>query len=136
MKIEFVEQKHKYGCAVACLAMITGKTYDEVADAFEIDFDRKGMPWQLHGEYLGDQGFGVIEKVVKTYHDVAWTQKEMMKPFADAHLLSVSQFCGSKMNHAVVMTNKGKLICPNGICDADMRKGTYYIAHVLGVFEK
>lgn len=38
-----VKQKDSTGCAIACVAMVTGKTYDEVKAAYGKPLEARGM---------------------------------------------------------------------------------------------
>lgn len=44
-----VSQKHEYGCAVACIAMISGKTYDHIYSMTQRDLDRAHNDMEIHG---------------------------------------------------------------------------------------
>ena len=54
-----IEQKFSYDCAVASLAMFTGKTWDEIFLAF--DKPTEGLPTNEVALYLWDNGFPNIE---------------------------------------------------------------------------
>lgn len=44
-KVKFVQQRTDVDCVVACMAMITGKTYEETAEQLEMISEGEGAPY-------------------------------------------------------------------------------------------
>lgn len=134
-KIELIKQEQAFGCVPACLAMVLGKDYWDLIASFKHDFDKKGVPITYASEYLTDLGFGVITKEIFDVHPRNALDKEMLKPFADAHIVGVFQFADTQESHAVVMTKDGEILCPSGQPAEDLLKGIYFVDKVIGIFE-
>jgi hypothetical protein len=134
MQITFVEQQDDFGCVPACLAMITGRTYEEVTADFHTDFSAEGSDIRQVVTYLGDAGFQVIEKQVQCYNNKNFGRDEIFKPFAHAHIVRVIARVDSVNGHVVVMTGDGKILCPAGFSEEEIKK-SYHVTHCIGVFE-
>ena len=61
-KFRFVRQEDENGCAAACMAMILGKTYEEVLKSFLNDFGKQGIQISPVISYLSENGVDVIRK--------------------------------------------------------------------------
>lgn len=133
MRIKFVATKDDFGCAIACLAMVTGRTYDDVSADFMRDFNKEGMPWMETVQYAGDAGFAIIEKHYSFWNSKDACMKEMYKPFADVHIMSVRPYADSKESHAVVMTSTGRIICPSKT-SSERIKLSYAVNAVAGLY--
>lgn len=134
MKISLIQQEHKKGCAVACLAMVTGKTYSEVAASFARDLDKKGLFPSETINYAADAGFDVIQKKVELYSHKDFGRAELLKPFAPVHILCGRQFFDSESTHVVVMDEKGKIFCPSGASEEKILS-FYRFDHVIGLYK-
>jgi hypothetical protein len=132
VEIELVKQKHKKGCGIACLAMATNQSYDDVVKNFINDFDNDGMTSELVTEYLGDLGYSVIQKGIIYYNHKDSLKDEIIKPFAPVHIVSIKLKIDSTW-HFVVMDINGKFFCPGEICHDDIRDA-YYIQEVIGIY--
>lgn len=113
IKIKYVAQKHEYGCAIACLSMITGINYDEIEKKFQANFDKKGLDISYSIKFLIDNGFDVCRKEVIAFSNIEKAKARLLIPFANIHLLSMQPYVDSKTNHAVVMDSKGKIYDPH-----------------------
>lgn len=133
-RIKRVIKEQEFGCAVACLAMVTDKTYWDVAESFSIDFTRKGMPRPEMMQWLADAGFAIILKEVQFYNHVNDARDEMLKPFALVHIVSLKQYVDSKLNHAVVMDSKGKLIDSDPKITDKIMRSVHYVQWVIGLY--
>ena len=132
-KFKFVKQEDEMGCAIACIAMILGKTYEEVARSFLNDFSKQGIRIDSAISYLSENGVDVIRKGHQGYANREDSNKRMIQPFADIHYISFQQFVDSDTNHAIVMLKNGKLICPTKKHKTD-EVSCYQIDDVLGCF--
>jgi hypothetical protein len=132
MKITLVKQKHKHGCGIACLSMVTGKDYDDIVKDFINDFDEEGMTTYTLIEWLGDYGFSVLFKEIRCYVQKDFARAYMLKPFTEIHIISL-KWKADTTHHFVVMDKDGKLFCPSGSSDEDLRN-SYLIDSVVGLY--
>lgn len=132
-KFKFVKQEDESGCAIACMAMILGKTYEEIVKSFYNDFKKQGIEIKWVIDYLSANGVTVIRKGHYGYNDREENNKRMIKPFADIHYISFQQFVDIEHNHAVIMLTNGKIICPTKKYKID-EVSVYQIDDVLGCY--
>lgn len=105
--VRWVGQEDINGCGVACLAMVTGKTYADVAAEVPArSFHNDGVHDSFMDALLAGWGFAVARRFVGTGAD-AWTPE----PFADVHLCVVGH--GAENDHCVVMISDGTVLDPN-----------------------
>ena len=135
IRIKFVKKEDAAGCAPACLAMITGKTYREVANSFKTDFGKEGITKDEMIHYLDECGFQVIYKSVRIYHDQHFGREELLEPFAPAHIIGIRHYSNKDDSHVVVMTSKGKIFCPDGMLE-DSVYDAYIVEDVIGVYPR
>src|SRR5687768_5081497 len=109
MKINYVRQKHSAGCAVACIAMVTGIPYDKVDKQFRTHFEHDGMKPEVARDYVCDKGFSSIEVISHGHTRLADSNKRMARPFADVHIAVVQPHADSDVNHAVVVDKRGRV---------------------------
>lgn len=133
--IKFIEQQEKSGCAIACIAMVLGRTYKSVRDDWQNDFDQDGVFLEKTMEYLGDHDCSLIHKLTRNYNQKDFARKEMLKPFAPVHVVRVMPAFDSDVGHLVVMDARGKLICPQRFTDKNIRD-SYAITDVVGIYRK
>jgi hypothetical protein len=134
MKVRYVQQKHEHGCLIACIAMVLGWDYDQVAVEFKTDLTKRGTDGEFAKQFICDHGFSVIEKRGTGYLDRREHNKRMLEPFAPIHIVSVQQFIDRpKQNHAFVTDSRGEVYDPN---DRDQKKVLFYEAvHVMGFWQ-
>ena len=132
--IKLVKQEEARGCGIACVAMVLGKSYKTVRNDFENDFEKKGLGFDKFIDYLLDHGLQAIKKEVRGWSHRDFARKEMLKPFAPIHIINVQPQYDSKDRHAVVMDAKGKLYCPSGATEKEIRE-TYIIHEVAGFWK-
>lgn len=132
MKIKLIYQKNKFGCGIACLAMVSKKSYDNVVQDFINDFNENGLETDTVIEWLGDNGFSILVKDIRCYNEKDFARAYMFKPFAEVHIVRVRNKVDT-MNHLIVMDKKGKLFCPDGTSDEDLRH-CYLIDLVIGLY--
>jgi hypothetical protein len=133
-KIRLVKQKDEFGCVVACLAMVLGKTYEEVDADFDNDFTKKGTQLAMIADYLSDHGYSIIKKSVSFYSHKDFGREELLTPFAPSHIVIVKDKVDLPFDHAIVMDNAGKLYCPSGSPDEESRNA-YLIISVIGIYK-
>lgn len=135
MKIKYIAQRQKSDCVIACLAMITGISYNRIIPNFWRDFNKTGLEIEHAANYLMDCGFFIIIKEGRGSLNNTVLNKEMWKPFAEIHLIHVQQYLDRpQISHAIVMDNKGKIYDPG---DIEATKQTYYeVKKVVGCFKQ
>lgn len=120
--IRHVRQEHTYGCVLAALAMLSGRTYAEVlaeypwvvekegCDLDTVSFDflwRHGFAWQQvypsRPEINRDPSGPMSERRAR-YGRTPWPPQ----PWAPAHLCQVK----TSMTHAVVLLPDGSVLDP------------------------
>ena len=111
--------------------MITGRTYQQVAADFSAQFESDGMNSLPMFDYLADFGFQVVTKQVYSYHQKDFYRDELIKPFADAHIISVKPYFDVKLQHSIVMDSSGTIFCPAEKTDI---KTAYSIDSIAGIF--
>lgn len=114
-EIRYVAQPNGYGCAIACVAMIVGKTYEEMeAWLAEQGMTRERMASGLYAhiylEALDRHGFAYAQRYrcdpfTNRCDRPAWPPA----PFAPIHLCCTNVAVGS---HAVVMLADGSVLDP------------------------
>lgn len=132
--MKLIRQEEAYGCGIACVAMILGKTYAEVRNDFLNDFEKKGMPHSKFIDYLGDHGYSVIKKEIVFWPSTDFTHEELLKPFAPLHLVNVQPQYDAANRHSIVMDAKGKLFCPAGQSEESIRK-VYMVHQTAGLWK-
>lgn len=135
MKIRYVPQKDDYGCAVACMAMVTGIPYDKVAADFHADVKREGIHPDKTRDFLLEHGFSGIEVIPARFNNVPVTNKRVGKPFAEVHVLAVQPRADSDLNHAIVMDKRGRVYDPDNPKRKDLSH-YYCIVRVLGLYDE
>lgn len=111
--VKYVKTEKSNGCVVACLAMITDVTFDEVLNGMEQYWKNEGAEqgtddpaWMA---YLSARGYAIQdidhEYIPEDRLIVPWP----IKPFAPIHIL----FVYAEGPHAVVMLNDGTILDPN-----------------------
>lgn len=134
VKIAHVKQEDDKGCVIACIAMILGWKYGEVARHFHNDFNKSGTNTNFARDFVCEHGYSVIEKRGTGYMDVREHNQRMIQPFAPVHIVSVQQFVDlPKRAHAFVMTDKREIFDP---ADKDHKQVDYYmVRHIMGFFD-
>lgn len=157
MTVRHVPQVDANGCGVACLAMVTGKSYEEVRDWFwckawqnaqrdgrtwaDLD-DPERQAWERHNfavhgltdhdleAFLAENGFAYAKKWSNLWQQRMEDRRPSWPPlpFAEAHIVQVYLPSGG---HYVVWTADGRVLDPaNGECDLT---GFSSVGYILGV---
>lgn len=120
--IERVEQKHLSGCGAACIAMVTGKSYDEVAEELPAhSWHSDGISEDLLDCILAGWGYAVARRYVG--HGAAW----WVEPFGDVHICLVNP----GIPHWVVMLRDGRVLDPGKGMDGDYRITDYPLIYSI-----
>lgn len=117
MEINWVGQEENNGCGIACLAMITGKDYQQVRNEFARFDNSDGLDPFALDSYLADHGYAVARK----YEHAEWAHKRFSRtkretwtpePFAEVHLAQVQSSTEPPRNHFVVVLSDGHVLDP------------------------
>ena len=133
MKFNYVKQEQKKGCVIACAAMVTNQTYKEVARWFAADLDADGVSLSHARAYVCDRGFAVVLTQAFASGDVTASNRRMLRPFADIHILRVLPCVDSEIGHALVMDEAGRIFDPEAAGEQDA-ESYYFVDQVLGFF--
>lgn len=133
-KINPVKQQHKYACSIACAAMVTGENYDEIIKEFGNNFHKQGIDDDVFIKFIASKGYSTIQKEVTYYSKKDLGRSELLKPFAPVHFVRIKFNADSGLLHWVVMTAKGKFICPMRWSDREIRN-CYQIIKVVGIYK-
>ena len=108
--VRYVAQPNDYGCAIACCAMVLGKTYEETeADLKARGFKGGSIYESIWEQYLHEYGFAMTRKY---RHDCIAnkTRDEWPpEPWAPIHIVLLQATAGF---HAVVMLADGTVLDP------------------------
>lgn len=135
MEINYVQQEHAKGCVVAACAMITGQSYRAVNAHFSGDREEAGLPYKLALQYITDHGFAALEVLPHGYNQVGDSNRRILRPFADAHLVNVVPKINSDIGHALVMDREGRLYDPESPGEVDPSR-FYFVNLVIGCFDE
>lgn len=133
MKIKHVTQEDTLGCGIAVLAMVTGRTYEEVYADFAQDVGTQGLSLEQIIEYSGNAGFSIIHKYVTHFADIKFGRDEIFSPFAPVHIVRLKQYFDANIGHVIVMDKDGKFFCPSNQSEEEIRN-SYAITDVLGLY--
>jgi hypothetical protein len=134
-RVKLVRQQDDNSCSFACIAMVTGRDYEDVRKDFSPVALENGITIQQIIKHLAHHGFSVIFKTVEYYNQKDFARDEILKPFAPVHIVSITRFVDRNFDHVVVMDKKGKLYCPSGSTDEYVRSA-YTINSVIGIYNE
>lgn len=129
-----IKQKHDRGCSIACLAMLTGKTYDQVLEDCAPAWDENvGLYSNIVDGYLWDHGYALK----KIFEPNNWKKEKRhpwpVKPFTDIHLVFLRVYEQSPCDHFIVMLKDGTLLDPK--LDGQRSLNDYYrVYSITGVY--
>ena len=132
-----IQQKHSRGCGIAALAMLTGKSYEEVASYFDrIDFDKQGVHLRAMDDYRVDHGYAIARKYMWLGYFIE-SRAPLRSPwppvpFSDVHLCEVEVNENAPMYHFVVMLRDGSIVDP--LFEDKKNLGDYFrVMNVAGI---
>lgn len=111
----YVAQPNGYGCAIACAAMVVGKTYDEMESwLLEQGLSRERMERGAHEgiwlEMLARHGFAYVNRWrCDPFHNRCDRPVWPPEPFAPIHIFCADVTVG---HHASVMLADGSVLDP------------------------
>lgn len=136
--ITYVAQEESGGCLVACVAMVTGRTYKEVR-ALCADAYNDGIHDFIADNILEHLGFAIARRWIgqprlqKRFGERVDRAPWPCDPFAPAHICLVHATLGP---HAVVMLHDGVVYDPWSIDRHSLRDPVYtQVDHVTGVWK-
>lgn len=141
--VTYVAQPNGYGCAIACIAMIVGKTYDEM-EAWLLKQGlvrsrmEKGIYDRIWLEALDVHGFTYAQR----YACNAFTNQSPRdpwppEPFAPLHIACVEVATGMTGSHAVVMLADGSVLDPYDRSRNTLTHPGYRgVAQVVGIWRR
>lgn len=132
-KFKYVAQVENMDCMIACIAMVTGHSLKQIGYYFKNDFKKKGTSSDFAIRYIENSGISVIEKRSRGFLDLSSSNKLLLKPFADIHIITGADYIDIKNNHAVVMSKKGIMFDPSDKTYKDW-KLFYEIHHAIGCY--
>jgi len=107
-EVKAVQQGDRFGCAVACLATVLGRSYEDVRS--EIGDVGRGLTSDVWAEFLALQGYAVQHAYrtdqLTNQPRSAWPPR----PWAPVHLCLVD--AGGPGGHLVVMLGDGTVLDP------------------------
>lgn len=114
MDIQHVKQEEPYGCVIACIAMILGKTYQEIKSMLPTDRgygNRNGMTSHDMISFLWLHGYIGLEFYKCESHTQRMRElNEWLKPVATFNKVSVINEYGP---HAILWMPDGRVFDPN-----------------------
>jgi hypothetical protein len=114
LKIVRVEQKNAMGCGVACLAMITGKSYDDIALSFDPkQLDEDGLDFATLDAYLAEHGYATRLLSHARHGESEWPPD----PFGPIHICQIRRQKFGDATHFVVMDRWGGVFDPDPAFD-------------------
>lgn len=129
--INWIQQQDSRGCVIAALAMITGKTYEEVRDDITV-FIGSGLTSFEADQYLVEHGFAVARKYKHILYNKSDREIWPPEPWMDMHLCFVWPQKTGRGCHAVVMLKDGTVLDPD--TSETKRLNDYYkVDNVTGV---
>lgn len=135
----YVAQPNGYGCAIACTAMIVGKTYDEMeawylTNGVPRERMEKGLWSGIYRQALFRHGFVSHERWVNDPlrngpGDWPWPSP----PFAPFHICTADVAAG---HHAFVMLEDGRVLDPYNVARTSITHPDYLAVDcVMGVWK-
>lgn len=134
--MKYVEQKDDWDCVIACLAMVTDKSYEEVYNEFIPYFNtfgsRDGIDDEAFFEYMGEHGYATLTKRVLYQPSQEVRKVWPVLPFAPVHVVGVMV---DGIYHSIVWTEHGLVFDP----EDNTKLGLWDYAEVreiIGIWKK
>lgn len=133
--MRYIAQEESDGCLVACVAMVTGRTYREIRAMCDVGYDGgrgRGINEYIADDILGELGFAVMRRYK---HQLRFGRDRIEwpgLPFAPVHIAYVSATQGP---HAVVVLGDGVVYDPFSVHRHSLRDPVYAaIHHIDGIW--
>ena len=124
-KYKFVFQVHDYTCGMTCIAILTGKTYNEIFDETKKSYERTGRGEHSEGYIPSEEIRRYLKKYgIKTANIVQFKMGEM----------KITDFCASKSTSSAILLVKnrgirsGHFIVSDGKYIYDPEEGIFPVA--------
>lgn len=131
--MKLVRQEEKFGCAIACMAMILGKSYAEVKALLPADRgygDRNGMTSHDYISFLFRHGYvGMTVYQCESHTQIKREPDEWIKPLTEINIVSTITENGA---HAVLWI-RGEIFDPNR--DGVYSIGDYDVQGITGFWK-
>jgi hypothetical protein len=112
--VRLVRQEHPEGCLVACLAMVSGRTYAEVSALFVRDrYEDGGLNDYQVFDFLASEGF--FWRHVHCYSHIGPSKEREQWPLplaTDITICRVDAGRGGQLSHGIVVTRDGQAYDP------------------------
>lgn len=107
-----VNKRKENDCAICCLAMITGYTYELVESELS-DRIFNGLSLAIADQYLAERGYAVSRLFRLKSSGTEFQSRWPVLPFADLHWCVVQVYQESTIKHSVLMLKDGTVIDPH-----------------------
>ncbi len=139
----YVAQPNGYGCAIACVAMIVDKTYDEM-EAWFVDQGlarsrlERGITDHIWREALAVLGYVHVQRFqCNAFTNRCDRDPWPPEPFAPLHIACVEVATGMTGSHAVVMLGDGSVLDPYDRSRNTLTHPGYRgVAQVVGIWRR
>ena len=132
--VTYVPATEDNACMVACLAMVTGKTFDEVFRDMDKYWKNEGHSMGTSDDawiaYLSAHGYAIQDIDHEYTPDERLIEPWPIRPFAPIHIV----FVFSEGSHAVVMLEDGTILDPTDI-HYKSRHEYHRVYRIVGVWK-
>ena len=131
---EPILQKDSHGCAVACIAMVSGYSYEYVRQYYSgKDFTKAGITFFDYAEFFVDHGISCNWKWPSWQAKGLNLKRETWPPKLWADLNLVIVMTKNDMSHVVVVKKDGSIFDPNR---GDVKSFDAYreVSQVIGIY--
>lgn len=135
--MNWLEQVERAGCGIACMAMLLETTYARVVEEAPMFCGGKcGVDYLHLDHFLASRGYAVQRLERDQHFSGERRAKWPPKPWAEKHLVLVTQTRADIDSHYVVMDSKGKVYDPSDATYVPSRLSRYYrVEWVAGVWK-
>ena len=137
MRVKYVKQESN-GCAIACIAMVLNKTYEEAYALAQVPFEFggcTGLTMASVVDILGDQGYTCRQLSAFNHSNYTYRAPWPDKPFAPIHVVFAyikGTVPGDGVRcHAVIMLKNGRIYDPS-VPERTTLEDFGYVAEVVG----
>jgi hypothetical protein len=133
--IVYVAQREDTDCVIACLAMVTGQTYDEVMHDMIPFWDlyrERGVSDRMFYEYLGEKNY-CVSNITKFYSPQQIERTPWpVAPFAPVHVVGTMD---EGYYHSVVMDWRGIIHDPSDMSAVGLHEYEE-VYEIVGIWPK